>query len=148
MKTFLNPLFDYNFYGNKKLIESFDAHGEKVPEKSLSLFSHILNAHHIWNARIQGRPSEFEVWQLHEVKAFGDIHYDNQRNSFGIISNSEDFEKRIDYENTEGRLFTNTIQDMLFHIINHSTNHRGQIAMDFRANGLEPLSLDYIHYKR
>lgn len=85
---------------------------------------------------------------MHDIQALGDIHYENQRNSFEIISNTEDFEKRIDYENTEGRLFTNTLQDMLFHIINHSTNHRGQIAMDFRVNGLEPLASDYIHYKR
>jgi uncharacterized damage-inducible protein DinB len=45
-------------------------------------------------------------------------------------------------------LFTNTIKDILFHIINHSTNHRGQIAVDFRNNGLEPLVLDYVFYKR
>jgi uncharacterized damage-inducible protein DinB len=37
---------------------------------------------------------------------------------------------------------------MLFHIVNHSTNHRGQIAVDFKSNGITPLGLDYIHYKR
>ncbi|HEA20449.1 hypothetical protein LCGC14_1420890 [marine sediment metagenome] len=147
MKPFFNSIFDYNFHCNKKLIEVFSTI-ETVPEKSGVLFSHILNAHHIWNARIRDRKPEFEVWQLHDIKTLGDIHYDNQRNSFEIVSNTEDFEKRIDYENTENRLFTNTVQDILFHIINHSTNHRGQIASDFKSNGLEPLVTDYIHYKR
>ena len=147
MKPFFNSIFDHNFHCNKKLIETFTTI-ETVPETSLKLFSHILNAHHLWNARIRDRKAEFEVWQIHDTNALGDIHYENQRNSFEIISNTEDFEKRIDYENTEGRLFTNTVQDILFHIINHSTNHRGQIVMDFRASGLEPLSSDYIHYKR
>ncbi|MGB7394910.1 MAG: DinB family protein [Pricia sp.] len=147
MKIFLNQLFDYNFYCNKKLIETCSDVGQ-VPERSAQFFSHILNAHHLWNARIRERKPEYGVWQVHEVKAWGDIHYENQRNTFEIISDADDFEKRIDYENTEGRLFTNTLQDMLFHIVNHSTYHRGQIAIDFRANGMEPLVSDYIHYKR
>ena len=121
---------------------------DQVPENSARFFGHILNAHHIWNARIREKASEYDVWQLHEVKDWGDIHYENQRNSFEIISNTDDFEKRIDYENSEGRLFTNTLQDMLVHVINHSTYHRGQIAMDLKNNGLEALGSDYIHYKR
>ena len=147
MKVFFNQLFDYNFYCNKKLIEECNA-ANTVSEKSKELFSHILNAHHIWNSRIIGKPSQNKVWQLHEVKDWGDIHYENQRSSFEIITNADDFDVRIDYENSEGRLFTNTLQDILFHIINHSTHHRGQIASDFRSKGIEPLPLDYVFYKR
>ncbi|HET8735728.1 MAG TPA: DinB family protein [Pricia sp.] len=147
MKSFFDQLYDYNFHCNKSLIAAFDTL-DTVPEKSARLLSHILDAHHIWNARIRGQKPEFGVWQMHEIGALGDIHYENQRDSFEIISNTEDFEQRIDYENTEGRRFTNTLQDVLFHVINHSAHHRGQVAMDFRANGLEPLSSDYIHFKR
>ncbi|QLH28398.1 MAG: hypothetical protein HWD63_02710 [Candidatus Parvibacillus calidus] len=39
------------------------------------------------------------------------------------------------------------MKDIIFHIINHSTYHRGQIAMEFRQSGLEPLNTDYIFYK-
>ncbi|MEN8790391.1 MAG: DinB family protein [Flavobacteriaceae bacterium] len=147
MKSFLDQLFDYNFHSNKKLIEECQKL-KKVPEKSLSLFSHILNAHHIWNARVLSAPVLYEVWQEHPLKEWGDIHYENQRSSFEIITNTDNFEIRIDYENAEGRQFTNTLQDILFHIINHSTHHRSQIAMDFRNAGIEPLKLDYIFYKR
>lgn len=147
MKVFFNELFDYNFYCNKKIIETCTAM-DSIPDKTSVLFSHILNAHHLWNARMLRVPHKYGIWQLHASKDWQDIHYENQRNSFEITSNIVDFEKRIDYENTEGRLFTNTLQDMLFHIINHSTNHRAQIAMDFRENGIEPLVLDYVYYKR
>ncbi len=147
MKSFLDQLFDYNFHSNKKLIEECQKL-DKVPEKSASLFSHILNAHHIWNARVLGSPVLYEVWQEHPIEDWGDIHYENQRSSFEIITKTDNFEIRIDYENTEGRLFTNTLQDILFHIINHSTHHRSQIAMDFRNEGIDPLKLDYIFYKR
>ncbi|MGB5819100.1 MAG: DinB family protein [Saonia sp.] len=147
MKVFFNQLFDYNYYCNKKLIEECNSLKE-VPEHSVKLFSHILNAHHLWNARILGKESDYGVWQIHAVKDWGDIHYENQRSSFEITTNTDDFDRRIDYENTEGRLFTNTLRDMLFHIVNHSTHHRAQISMDFRNNDLNPISMDYIHYKR
>lgn len=147
MKVFFNQLFDYNFYCNKKLIEECTKL-ESVPEKSILLFSHVLNAHHIWNARILDKKPVFAVWQLHKLTNWGDIHYENQRNSFEILTNSENFEKRIAYENSEGKAYTNTIQDILFHIINHSTHHRSQISMDLRNNGLEPIPLDFIFYKR
>lgn len=147
MKVFFNELFDYNFFCNKKFIEEYMA-VKKMPEKSLGLFSHILNAHHIWNARLQGKLPSYEVWHLQPVKDWSDIHYENQRNTFEIITNTDNFEQRIDYENSEGRVFSNTIKDILFHIINHSTHHRGQIAMDLRSHKLEPLKLDYIFYKR
>ncbi|MDE3742352.1 DinB family protein [Maribacter polysaccharolyticus] len=147
MKVFFNDLLDYNFFCNKKLIDACKK-SNGVPDKSLELFSHILNAHHLWNARILSKPAAYSVWQLQPISAWEDIHYDNQRNSFDIVTQTNDFEKRIDYENTQERLFTNSIQEMLFHIINHSTHHRAQIAMDFRANGLEPINMDYAFYKR
>ena len=147
MEEFFNELFDYNFFCNKQLIEAC-AQLDKVPEKSTKLFSHILNAHHLWNARIAGIPATLGVWQEHAVKSWEDIHYENQRTTFEIITGTDDYEQRIDYENSEGRLFTNTKQDMLFHIINHSTHHRAQILADFREQGIEPISLDYVFYKR
>ncbi|MCL6274442.1 damage-inducible protein DinB [Muricauda sp. 2012CJ35-5] len=147
MKGFLHQLFDYNFYCNKKLIAQCDAL-EEFPEHSTKLFSHILNAHHIWNQRILGKPSEYQVWQIHQKDKWGDIHYENQRATFEIITNADDFTKRIDYENSEGRTYANDLKDILFHIVNHSTHHRGQILTDFRTNGIEPEALDYIFYKR
>ena len=147
MKVFFNQLFDYNFYCNKKLIENCTAINN-TPEKSISLFSHILNTHHRWNAKLTDKDPVYELFQIHDLKDWGDIHYENQRSSFEITSNIDDFDERIDYENSNGRLFTNTASDILFHIINHSTHHRGQIATDFRQNGLEPLQLDYVYYKR
>ena len=37
---------------------------------------------------------------------------------------------------------------MLFHFVNHSTYHRGQIASNLKEHGIEPLVTDYIFYKR
>ena len=147
MNIFFQQLFDYNFYCNKKLIEAC-AVIENVPEKSIALFSHILNTHQNWNAKLTTKEPVYDLFQIHEVKNWEDIHYDNQRTSFEITSTIDNFEKRIDYENSKGELLSNTVTDILFHIINHSTHHRGQISTDFRQNGHKPIPLDYVYYKR
>ena len=147
MKGFLHKLFDYNFYCNKKIIQQCSAL-ESVPENCERLFSHILNAHHIWNHRLLGIPNTYGVWEMHAIDKWEDIHYENQRASFEIISNTDNFEKRVGYENSEGRSFANETKDILFHIINHSTHHRGQIMMELRNAGVVPEPLDYVHYKR
>ncbi|NDV14447.1 damage-inducible protein DinB [Muricauda sp. TY007] len=147
MKGFLQQLFDYNFYCNKKIIEQCSGL-DHVPDNCIRLFSHILNAHHIWNHRMLGIPTEFGVWDEHELSKWEDIHYENQRTSFEIVSNTDTFEKRVEYENSQGRSFSNDIKDILFHIINHSTHHRGQIMMELRNSGIAPEPLDYVHYKR
>ena len=147
MKGFLQQLFDYNFYCNKKIIQQCSAL-ENVPENCERLFSHILNAHHIWNHRLLGIPNTYGVWEMHAIDKWEDIHYENQRASFEIISNTDNFEKRVGYENSEGRSFANETKDILFHIINHSTHHRGQIMMELRNAGVVPEPLDYVHYKR
>ncbi len=147
MKVFYNQLFDYNFYCNKSLIEKCKGL-EEVPNRTVELFNHILSAHHIWNARILNQKPSYEVWHKHEISSWEDLHYENQRNSFEVITNTADFDRRLDYETSDGRLYSNTIGEILFHIINHSTHHRAQISVDFRGNAIEPSSLDYIFYKR
>ena len=121
---------------------------KKVPKQSLKFFNHILNAHHIWNKRILGEDRTFSVWQAHPIKDWEAIHYENQRTTFEIITNTHDFTKRISYETTEGSQYSNELKDILFHIINHSSHHRGQIALDLRNNEIVPEELDYIFYKR
>ena len=92
---------------------------EQVPEKSVSLFCHLLNAHHIWNARAHGTKEIYGLFQEHAIKSWSDIQNENQKNSIQLIANSDDFQKLINYKNSKGKFFANTLQEVLFHIINH-----------------------------
>ncbi|WP_375326054.1 DinB family protein [Flagellimonas sp. GZD32] len=147
MKSFFHELFDYNFYCNKTIIRQCGTM-DQVPDNVERLFSHILNAHHIWNHRMLGIPSVLGVWDIHSFVKWEDIHYENQRTSFEIITNTDNFEKRLEYENSEGRTFANQMKDILFHVINHSTHHRAQIMVEIRKAGFAPDPLDFVHYKR
>lgn len=147
MENLFNPLFDYNYQANKTLITQA-LENSNYPAKCVEWLSHILNAHHIWNKRIVEEEASYTVWQLHNKTDWEDLHYENQRETFEILRNVDDFTKRVSYTSSEGKSYSNEVKDILFHIVNHSTHHRGQIATELRKNNIAPKELDYIYFKR
>ncbi len=147
MKPFFKELFEYNHHFNQKLFDVFNDNTDKIPEKPVKLFNHIINAHQIWNNRIDPKQSTFSVWELHALKDLKNIDKANYEQTL-LILDAFDLRETINYTNSKGQLFNNSIKDIYFHVINHSTYHRGQIAMEFRQCGLEPLVTDYVFYKR
>ncbi|MDZ4714746.1 MAG: DinB family protein [Cytophagales bacterium] len=147
MKPFFKDLFEYSHHTNQKLAELFTASHEKTSEKSVTLYNHILNAHQIWNSRIDPASPPYGVWEIHPAGEYQRIDRMNYENSIRILETLY-FDQPVSYTNSKGQPYTNTVRDILFHVINHSTYHRGQIAAEFREHGLEPLVTDYIFYKR
>ncbi len=147
MIPFFKDLFEYNHHYNQRLATVFTDHAAAIPEKSIKWFCHILNAHRVWNSRILPVAENFAVWQVHDVNLLAAIDHANYNDSLKILD-QEKLETEIKYFTTKGDPFNNSLRDILFHIINHSTYHRGQIAADLRQHGIEPVVTDYIFYKR
>lgn len=149
MKQFFKELFDYNHHFNQQLGDIFTAHPDKISDRALSLYSHLLNAHQIWNNRIAPKQTPFGVWDLHPIEDCKDIDQANYTYTLLLLDTFDLEETRsFTYSNTKGQACSNSLRDMLFHIINHATYHRGQIATEMRQCGMTPLMTDYIFYKR
>jgi len=146
MREKLIDLFEYTFHFNNEMIRIISDNLPKADEKTVRLINHILNAQQIWNARILGEKT-FEVWQINPFESLEEINQQNFKNSIQIIENY-DSDQRIEYHNSKGTAFENSIFEMLFQAVNHSTYHRGQINSLLRQNGIEPVVTDYIFYKR
>ncbi|GAA5039320.1 protein DinB [Marivirga lumbricoides] len=147
MKQFFKNLFQYSHQCNQKLADIFNAEPNKTSDKAVKLFNHVLNAHQIWNNRINSTEKLFGVWEIHELKDLKSIDQKNYEQSLQILDQFE-LDESLNYINSKSKAFSNSVQDILFHIINHSTYHRGQIASEFKQGGLEPLVTDYIFFKR
>jgi len=73
-----------------------------------------------------------------------------------VESKGEDYlSTTISYKTMSGKPYSNTVEEMLFHVVNHGTFHRGQIITMLRANGVTKLaeteelsSTDLITYLR
>jgi uncharacterized damage-inducible protein DinB len=147
MKPFFKELFEYSNHFNQKLADIFNESPDKTSEKAIKLFNHLLNAHQIWNNRIEPKQTPSGVWELNSVQDLKNIDNSNYEQTLFILDNF-DLNTPIEYTNSKGDTFSNNIRDIYFHVINHSTHHRGQIASEFRQYGLNPLVSDYIFYKR
>lgn len=146
MKTQFIDLLKYNSHYNQRLIEIYFENKDSFMGKAISLLNHILNAQQIWNSRIIIEPS-FKVWQINSDEKLLEINQFNFENSIKIL-NERNLDEIIVYRNSKGDEFQNSIQEIFFHFINHSTYHRGQIAMLMKQAGLAPINTDYIFYKR
>lgn len=142
----LIEIMNYTRVADERMISIFEKN-EVIPAKALTLFSHVLNAQHIWANRILGNAPVFSVWEEHTREAFSQISNANFALLHSIIGHVE-LGKEITYRNSNGGGYTNTVQDILFHVFNHSTYHRGQIASLFKAEGILPPVTDYIILKR
>lgn len=147
MKNFFKELFEYNNTANQKFIEVFESNASIVTDRAANLFSHILNVHQIWNNRIEPRESLFDIWKNDNIQDYSIINKNNFEHSISIIDN-HDLTELIKYTNTKGQIFYNSIKDIFFHVINHSTYHRAQIIVELKQKNIEPVISDYILYKR
>jgi len=146
MKAFFKELFQYNHHYNQALITVLAENPERASEKSIKLLSHILNSHRIWNTRIEPGLPSYQRWEAHQIQDAREIDEQNFEQSMHILDTME-LSQPMPYVMGDGRACSNSLHEILFQVINHSTYHRGQIATEFRQSGLEPLLTDYIVYK-
>ena len=147
MKSFFRELFEYNLESNLKVKKILTQEGFVCSDYSIKLLNHLLNAHQIWNSRIERTIESFKVWEIHAPEKYEAIIYENHTLSMQILE-KYDLKQSIKYYNSKNECFTNTIRDILFHVINHSNYHRAQIAADIKTSGGMPAITDFIFYKR
>ena len=147
MKSFFEDLFTYNQLFNKKITEVLVQHENSIPDRVISLMSHIILVHRSWTNRMQGKSGLNNFWQnipLENLLSENDKLFTITMEIVKEINLNDSFY----YTNSKGVEFSNKFQDVLFHLINHSTYHRGQINALLRSGNIEPIITDYIFYKR
>ena len=146
MKIFFKEMFEYSNHFNQKMIEVLDAHRDKATEKAIKLQNHIILAHEVWNSRLANKKTPASVWEIMPPPELKKLDIENFATSLAVID-ARDFTEMINYKNLKGEARSNSVRDILFHVVNHSTYHRAQINSELKQRGIEPLITDYIAYK-
>jgi len=153
-------LFDYNRWASRRLL---DAAGELPPEELtrdlhgsfasvLDTLVHLLGAEATWLSRWQGSsPSAFpdaaELTSLPAVRRRWEELWVEQRAFLDGLSSAE-LEQSSSYRLFSGAEDVQRLGDLMRHVINHATYHRGQVVAFLRQLGKVPPSTDYIRYLR
>jgi len=136
----------YNQLVNTKFIEHLQ--GLSLNNDRIHvLMAHIVNAHLIWLERIQHVPNSIGPFEPQPLAILLPLNAKNTLATEAILK-SKSLEARIVYVNSQGQKFENSIHEILIHLFNHSTYHRGQINQLLVAEGHKAMVSDYIFYNR
>jgi uncharacterized damage-inducible protein DinB len=148
MKDHLAQMLGYEKWANKKILDAL----KELPapdEKALELMSHILLVQMVWYSRIVNQSTP-PVWDKKSLADLFTLHEENHKVLYAWISklSEADYYKIIEYKNTKGQPFENTIKDILTHLFNHSTYHRGQIVERMKGKLPKMPETDFIVFFR
>lgn len=122
-------------------------HPDYYSETLQRLICHTLNAQNIWNHRLLGIPPTQKVWEIFPMEDLTILNSQNHQMSLSILQDL-DLNSIINYQNSKGVAFKNTAENILSHIVNHGTYHRGQITTEIKKQGVLPIGTDYIFYNK
>ncbi len=148
MKQYFLKLYQYNVWCNQRVLSAIKRQSVS-DEKILSVLGHIVAAQYLWLHRIKGLPpAQVKLWgdysldQLEEMAAYIGKEW------VDFIESTDDFNRELVYKNYTNDPYVNNVEQIMIHLVNHSSYHRGQIAMLLRQKGFEPINTDYITYDR
>jgi len=149
MKKKLLSLAAFTHWANSLIFGVLES--ESIQDEQLVFWaSHIINAQIIWLDRIEGIPDRVSPGEIRPPQSLIPAFEACQERFETLVQNTpeEKFDLPIDYTNTKGIAFQNELSDIFFHLINHSTHHRSQMAARLRILGFSPPPTDYIFYRR
>jgi uncharacterized damage-inducible protein DinB len=127
-----------------------DASLPLVSSDTVGRMAHILSAQKLWFERLQHQNQSLPAWptaSIHECLALADEMANLWRNYLTPLPPGA-FHEKVEYRNSKGEPWSSRVEDVLTHVLLHSAYHRGQVALEMRAAGLEPAYTDFIHAVR
>ena len=149
MIEYYKKLIRFEHWANSEIANRL-AEISDTPESAARIFSHIFGAQWIWLRRLGATDVKIAVWPEIEASEHNE-HNDRILSSWNAYLDDispTDLDLSVSYTNTKGEEHINTAGEIITHVLNHSSYHRGQINRILRENGYEPTYIDYIHYVR
>ena len=146
-------MFTYDHWANRECLTAMHS-SESISADTVGRMAHILSAQKLWLERILKQPQSMPVWPSSKVEdctTMADEMSAAWRNYLERLANQfapGSLDDKIEYRNSKGEPWSSRVEDVLTHVLFHSAYHRGQIALQMRASGMEPAYTDFIHAVR
>jgi uncharacterized damage-inducible protein DinB len=145
----LRRLLHYDQWANAETLRNL-REDAGAPPSAVRWMAHIIGAEFVWLARLREEAPSVPVWPEFDLDACA-ARLEELESAWAHWLGALDAEslgEGVGYRNTKGEFWTNTMDDVLTHVIVHSAYHRGQIASAVRAGGAAPAYTDFIHAVR
>ena len=152
----LKTQLDYSYWASDRLLDAARPLAEEELARDLGnsfggvlgTLVHIFEADRLWLSRVAGSPrftlaDAEERWTIDSLQsAWVDVH-------LGWIDwagSVDEVEEPLYYVNLAGKAYQLPLWQVVFHVVNHGTYHRGQITTMLRQLGFSPVSTDLHNY--
>lgn len=156
----INALLDYHYWARDRMLAALDPlTPEQFTQPIESSFKsirdtvvHTMGAEAVWYSRWRGNPQGM-------LAAEGFLDVGSLRSAWCELESgvrtffrelgAERIDARIEYKSLKGEPHSSTVAQMLQHVVNHASYHRGQVTTMLRQLGAKPPeSNDLINYYR
>lgn len=146
--AYFKKQFNYDDWANREVIGALQALAY-APHKAVRLMAHVVAVEFVWLARLERMtdPAVWPEWNLQQIVEHQKEIAPRLQAYLSTLS-AEKLASELEYKNTKGQLWKNSVADILTHTVMHSAYHRGQIAMVLRDTGVAPPYTDYIQAVR
>jgi uncharacterized damage-inducible protein DinB len=153
-------MFDYGSWATALMFDAAEAlTQEQLEAPAVSSFpsihatlAHIVGAEWIWLRRWLGdSPTSAPVWAGKPTLAELKIQLatvEAERTGFLAPLTDADLDGEVSYRGADGKAFLHPLGQLIRHVVNHSTYHRGQLATLLRQAGHTPPNTDFTRYLR
>ncbi|RAK23166.1 putative damage-inducible protein DinB [Anoxybacillus vitaminiphilus] len=155
MKQIAMKLVQYHCWATEKLLNYL----QRLPHSVLTLpinsvfpniesvLVHMLAVDELWLERMKGN-EHIEVegkygWPVKQFILAYVRFFEDLRN---FVSDVEDVSAVVSYTNDKGERRSNTILEIIYHIVNDGTYYRGNISAVLHQAGYNSIATDYIHF--
>jgi uncharacterized damage-inducible protein DinB len=118
----------------------------------IGTLDHLYGADWLWLERWLGRtPNRFPAGGVHTtIPQFRQAWrvLETQRDAWISSLTDDALVAHFAYRNIKGETYSYTLGELLFHVSNHATYHRGQIMQSVKQFGGSVTSSDYLYWLR
>jgi len=158
----IRSLFAYNHWANRRLLSAAKSLSPADFTRDLrcshssvrGTFVHLIGWHWVWLRLWIGEPTKQivarcdAVWAPEKFPDIGSLEIahdsvEQEQKSFIESLTDQRVTTRVPFENFQGSQWELSLGEMMQHVVNHSTYHRGQVVTLLRQLGQSPPGTDY-----
>ena len=148
-RQLIQGIWGYHWWGNSTHFDEVAALGDDTARKEIgkqfsfptlkAMLAHIYGADRIWLERWKGH-APTRLYGDADFERLADLrkHWDAleaEQKAFVTSLGSADLQRTLDYKATDGKPYSQPLWQLLQHVVNHATHHRGQITTYLRPMG-------------
>ena len=161
MKEFLQKYAAYNLWANKTLLAKLSVVSSEILHKETgssfgSIYKtlvHLMEVEAIWWQRLKLQDNiqmpDKDPDENIDLVSSKLLTLSKQWSEWVIESNEKNLTHVFGYYNSKKEYFKQPVNEVLLHLFNHQTYHRGQIVTILKQNGIEKIPpTDFIVFTR